>query len=51
MIGIAAALAVAGAQMGVRLTAVIPEESVRHLYGWMLVIAGVIAGVRVLRGK
>ena len=51
MIGIAALLAVVGAQMGVRLTTVISEESVRHLYGWMLVIAGTVAGLRVLRGK
>lgn len=51
LIGVAAALAVIGAQLGVLLSGVLPEESVRHLYGWMLVIAGTLSGLRVVFKK
>lgn len=51
LIGIAAALALIGAQAGVRLAQILPEETVRHLYGWMLIIAGSLTGVRLLRKK
>lgn len=51
LIGIAAALAVIGAQAGVLLSGVLPEETVRHLYGWMLVAAGTLSGVRLIFKK
>lgn len=51
LIGVAALLAALGSRLGVGLAAVLPEESVRHLYGWMLVAAGVLSGVRAMRGR
>ena len=51
MIGMAAILAVAGSFVGTMLTGVLPEETVRHIFGWMLVIAGALAGVKVIMGK
>ena len=50
LIGIAVLLALVESRLGVGLTDVLPEETVRHMYGWMLIIAGVIAGARVVRG-
>ncbi len=49
LIGISALLALAGAQLGVRLTGVIPEELIKHMFGWMLIIAGSITGIRLLK--
>lgn len=51
LIGTAALLAVIGSRIGVSLTGIIPEETVRHMFGWMLVLAGIAAGVRVIFGK
>ncbi len=48
LIGTASLLAVIGSRIGVALTGIVPEETVRHLFGWMLIIAGVFAGVRVI---
>ena len=51
LIGISAALAVAGSQIGVRLTGILPEETVRHMFGWMLIIAGTVTALRLLLRK
>lgn len=51
LIGAAALLAALGSRLGVGLAGVLPEQSVRQMYGWMLVLTGVIAGVRVVRRK
>ncbi len=51
LIGAAALLAILGSQIGVRLTGVLPEETVRHMFGWMLILAGGIAGLRLFREK
>lgn len=51
MIGIAAALAICGSQIGVYLTGMIPEELIRKLFGYMLIFAGGIAGVRVILSR
>ncbi|MBE6708224.1 MAG: sulfite exporter TauE/SafE family protein [Ruminococcaceae bacterium] len=51
LIGWAALLAVIGSRIGVAITGVLPEEAVRHMFGWMLVIAGAFAGVRVIFGE
>ena len=51
LIGTAALLAIIGSRIGVALTAAVSEETVRHMFGWMLVLAGSAAGVRVIFGK
>ena len=51
LIGISAALAIIGSRVGVGLASVLPEETVRSLYGWMLIIAGSITAVRLVFKK
>lgn len=51
LIGIAALLAALGSRLGVELTSVLPEQFVRQMYGWMLILTGTMAGVRAIRRK
>ena len=51
LIGISALLAIIGSRAGVRLASVLPEGTVRSLYGWMLIIAGSITLVKLLLKK
>ena len=51
MIGAAALLAVIGSQIGVRLTGVVPESVIKKLFGAMLIIAGGLAGARLIWSK
>ena len=51
LIGILALLAIVGSQIGVHLTGILPEETVRHLYGWMLLTAGAVTGIKVILKK
>ena len=51
LIGISALLAVIGSRAGVELASVLPEDIVRRLYGWMLIVAGSITAVRLFLKK
>jgi len=43
---IAVAFAVSGSFFGVRLAHLLPEATVRHIFGWMLIVTGTLAAVK-----
>lgn len=51
LIGISALFALIGAQIGIKLTEALPEELIRHMFGWMLIAAGTVSGIRLMRRK
>ncbi len=51
LIGISAVLALVGAQLGIWLAGYLPEETVRRLFGWMLILAGGASGIKLIFGK
>lgn len=51
LIGISALFALIGAQIGIRLAGVLPEGLIRRMFGWMLISAGTVTGIRLMRKK
>ena len=41
--GVAAAFAVTGSFFGVKLAHFLPDTTVRHIFGWMLIVTGILA--------